>query len=88
MNLKAVLIPATAVIVGSVLSLGPGTRHGPTQYESCRALHHTYPHGVGARGAADAVDGTAPVTDFAVNTRVYDANAGLDTDGDGIACEQ
>ena len=46
-----------------------------------------YPHGVGLPGAVDHTRGK-PVTDFAVNSSVYNANTGRDRDGDGIACEK
>jgi Protein of unknown function (DUF1524)/Excalibur calcium-binding domain len=56
-------------------------------YANCDALNQDYPHGVGRAGARDHTSGSHPVTDFTVNTAVYDANTGRDRDGDGIACE-
>jgi hypothetical protein len=58
-------------------------------FANCTALHGTYPHGVGRRGAHDHTrSGTNPVTDFTRNTKVYEQNSGLDRDHDGIACEK
>lgn len=57
-------------------------------YENCTALNGDYPHGVGLPGARDRTrSGTSPVTTFKVSTRLYNANADKDRDGDGIACE-
>jgi hypothetical protein len=56
-------------------------------FANCRQLNAVYPHGVGLPGAVDHTRGK-PVTDFTVNRSVYNANAGRDRDGDGIACEK
>ena len=60
------------------------------KYANCAALNKTYKHGVARKGAQDKVKGsTKPVTNFTVNTAVYNANkAKLDRDKDGIACEK
>jgi len=41
-------------------------------------------------GLPDAVDHTSgtPVTTFTRDKALYQANSGLDRDGDGIACEK
>ena len=60
------------------------------QYPSCRAMNRDYPHGVGLPGARDRTQGGGGgdrVRDFYVSRPLYFVNAGLDTDGDGIACE-
>jgi hypothetical protein len=57
--------------------------------DPCAALHATYPHGVGRRGALDLVaEGEQRVADFARRPKVYRQHRDLDTDGDGIACER
>ena len=61
----------------------------PKTYANCDALHRVYPHGVGKKGAKDKVKGnTKPVTNFTVNTAVYNKNTKSDRDHDGIACEK
>ena len=58
------------------------------RFTNCTAVHKVYPHGVGRAGARDKVKGTTkPVTSFFVNTKLYNANARLDRDHDGVACE-
>lgn len=58
-------------------------------YTNCTALNRVYPHGVGRIGAVDHVRaGTARVTNFTRNNRVYNANSGSDRDHDKIACEK
>lgn len=58
-------------------------------YKTCVALNRVYPHGVGRKGARDHVSGhSKPVTNFAVSTTVYKANAFHDGDRDGVACER
>lgn len=65
------------------------TRTGPPVYADCAALNQDYPHGVGFRGARDRTqDGQRRVRNFTVDGPVYLANRALDTDLDGIACEQ
>ena len=70
---------------------GPGREIGGTAdaADPCAALHATYPHGVGRRGARDLVaKGEQRVADFARRPKVYRQHRDLDTDGDGIACER
>jgi Excalibur calcium-binding domain len=58
-------------------------------FANCTAMNKVYPHGVGRKGAKDRVSGsTKPVTTFAVNTAVYNANKKSDRDKDGVACEK
>lgn len=57
-------------------------------FSNCTDMHGTYPHGVGRSGAVDHTSGSAPVTTFHVSTSLYDANSGMDRDGDGVACEK
>jgi hypothetical protein len=60
----------------------------PTAYPSCKKMHKDHAHGVGLPGAVDEVRGSkTPVTDFLRDGVLYEANSGLDRDGDGIACE-
>ena len=57
--------------------------------DPCAAVNSTYPHGVGRRGAKDAVAGEQPrVQGFAVRPKVYREHRALDADRDGIACER
>lgn len=58
-------------------------------FANCTALNKVYRHGVGRKGARDRVSGTSrPVTNFTVNTAVYNANTKSDRDRDGVACEK
>lgn len=58
-------------------------------YKNCTALNKVYKHGVGRKGAKDHVKGNAKrVTNFTVNTKVYNLNKKSDRDHDGIACEK
>ena len=86
------LSTSTASAAPSTLS-GPPESAGPTAaahvFANCTALNRTYPHGVGRKGATDHVSGASKrVTNFAVNTAVYNANKKSDRDKDGIACEK
>ncbi len=56
-------------------------------FANCADMNAVYPHGVGRSGAVDHTSGT-PVTNFYVNTALYNANTARDRDGDGIACER
>lgn len=61
----------------------------PTVYKNCTALNKAYAHGVGKKGAKDHVTGKSkPVTNFRVDTALYNANKKLDRDKDGVACEK
>lgn len=79
---------------------GPIVRHPTTSqaapppttvevYANCAALNVDYPHGVGKLGAHDHTSsGSDPVTDFTVDTSLYEANTDRDGDNDGVACER
>ncbi|WP_440712809.1 excalibur calcium-binding domain-containing protein [Gordonia sp. FQ] len=84
------MLAGTAVL-GGLLSLAPVSpaAAAPVAYKNCTALHKSFPHGVARPGARDKVSGRSkPVTTFRVNKAVYDRNARLDRDKDGIACEK
>lgn len=78
---------ATSTLAGPPESVGPNA--GARVFANCTALNKTYKHGVGRKGAKDRVSGTSKrVTNFTVNTAVYNANKKSDRDKDGIACEK
>jgi len=83
---------ALAVLVS--LSVGAATASSADaatvkKYPNCAALNKVYKHGVARKGAKDKVRGsTKPVTNFTVNTAVYNANKSMDRDKDGVACEK
>jgi hypothetical protein len=55
----------------------------------CRRVNEHHPHGVGRPGARDKTDkGERKVKGFTVGKRLYRELHKLDTDRDGIACEQ
>jgi len=89
----AATAPAPAPVLAAPAIPVPAPAVAPTSsvstFASCVALNAVYPHGVGRAGATDVVKGsTKPVTNFTVNTDVYNANIQHDGDGDGVACEQ
>jgi hypothetical protein len=95
MSVRRTILSALAVVVlalpGPVSAASPPAQgiHHATSYKNCDALNRVYPHGVGRKGARDIVRGkTRPVTNFTVNTAVYNANKARDRDKDGIACEK
>lgn len=62
---------------------------GATSFANCIELHGQYPHGVGLPGAVDHVaSGKSGVTTFVQDAALYNANSGLDRDGDSVACEK
>ena len=82
---------AGSLILGSSsVALSAGASQAKVQkFANCAALNKVYPHGVGKAGAHDHVRGnTKPVTNFTVNTAVYNANTARDRDKDGVACER
>lgn len=84
---------ATAIAAMSVLTVGMAVpAEGATQakeYKNCTELNKKYPHGVGKKGAKDKVSGSSrPVTNFKVDTALYNANKKSDRDKDGVACEK
>lgn len=85
---KAVAVVKAPVVTKAVPRPAPAPP-AETVYSTCVALNAVYPHGVGRTGAVDHVSGSSkPVTNFTVNTALYNANASHDGDGDGIACEK
>jgi Excalibur calcium-binding domain len=78
-----------ATLVAAGISMTPAD--AAASYTNCTALQASYPHGVGRAHAHDQTTGTS-VTNFKHSTKKYkkaiDANASLDRDKDGIACEK
>ena len=59
------------------------------EFKNCTALNKVYKHGVGKKGAKDKVKGSGKrVTNFKVDTKVYNQNKKSDRDKDGVACEK
>ena len=88
-NQTAARVPATTPSPAAVVPVpAPAPAPGAKTYANCAALNVDYPHGVARAGAVDHVTSGTPVTNFTVNDAVYNANAGSDRDGDGIACEK
>lgn len=87
LRLLAVTVIAFLAI-GNLPRLGEAISDGaaPAEvYGSCKQLRRDYPTGVGTVAAVDGlVQRRLPVMD----DRAYEANAELDTDADGIACER
>jgi hypothetical protein len=95
------MTPRRKIIAATLVTLGIATGSGLladtasaktvpiVHFKNCTAMHKTYPHGVGRKGAKDKVRGkTKPVTTFYFNTALYNANTRLDADKDGVACEK
>jgi hypothetical protein len=78
------LLPQLAQFVGDQVT--QSVTSGTKTYSSCSKLRQDYPRGVGTRAAVRRTDakGKAP----AVESEVYEANARLDVDDDGLACER
>lgn len=86
LRLAIVAVATVAALAGVPLVLTQAVDVGPpTSYATCVDLHGDYPHGV---GAVAAVDGLVQRRLPAMDDRAYEANARLDTDRDGIACER
>lgn len=85
MKIIAAIAAACALLVPAVPAGAQAAHH----FRNCTAMHHTYKGGVARKGAHDhrAHGGHARYRPY-VNTTLYKANAGLDRDHDGIACEQ
>lgn len=79
----------TALLAGTGLAAAAPAHAAaaPKTYANCTALNKVYPHGVGRKGARDKTS-SRPVTNFTVNTAVYNKNTKSDRDKDGIACEK
>jgi hypothetical protein len=58
-------------------------------FQNCTDMHRVYNGGVARRGAHDqrASGGHARYAPY-VSTKLYNANAQMDRDKDGVACEQ
>lgn len=82
--------PPSAFAITDVADTGHLATFGAARvFANCTALNKVYRHGVGRKGARDRVSGSSrPVTNFAVNTAVYNANKKSDRDKDGVACEK
>ncbi len=83
---------ACTVMTAPMLVLAvPAEAAVPAKWQNCTVVNKRLPHGVGRANARDKTSGT-PVTNFRRDTALYNtamrANAGLDRDKDGIACEK
>lgn len=78
---------AFMALTTSVIAATPADAVTYKRYANCTALNKVFKHGVGKKGARDHTRGTR-VTNFYVNTRLYNKNPHLDRDKDGIACEK
>jgi hypothetical protein len=86
--IRGVLVLALAASGGAVLAT-PAEAAPAKTYKNCAELNQKYKHGVGKKGATDKVRGsTKAVTNFYVNTKLYNANKSRDRDSDGVACEK
>jgi cytoskeletal protein RodZ len=86
---KPVKVTTAAPKAPAPVTSAPPPAPAEQTFANCKAMNQVYPHGVGRAGAVDHVSGSSkPVTDFYVDTALYDANESHDADGDGIACEK
>ncbi|EGD53840.1 excalibur calcium-binding domain-containing protein [Gordonia neofelifaecis] len=92
MKNRTSLLGASMVLAASLAAVVPAAdavAAPVTKYANCKALNAQYRHGVARPGAVDHVSGRSkPVRNFTVNRAVYNRNAHLDRDRDGIACEK
>jgi excalibur calcium-binding domain-containing protein len=88
--IRAPFAVAALALAGAVAVAAPASAATkPKTYANCTAMNKVYPHGVGRKGARDKVSGSAkPVTNFRVDTALYNANTKSDRDKDGVACEK
>ena len=88
-RLAAALL-GTLICVGVVAAPAADAAPKPRVFATCAQLNAVYPHGVGKTGAHDKGKGKnfRPVTTFARNTPLYQANINRDGDKDGVACEK
>jgi hypothetical protein len=76
-----------SVIPTPTFSAAAATPQVSTQaFADCRGLRRAYPYGVMRTGAANT--GKKPRGTLVIDSAVYRANAALDHDRDGIACER
>jgi hypothetical protein len=95
-RVRSIALLATVSVVVAIGGVAPAsaasssaTSVSATTYTNCTALNKKYKHGVGKSGARDKVSGSSkPVTNFYVNTALYNANKKSDRDKDGVACEK
>ena len=84
-------IACITIVAPTLLVVTPAQAAVPAQWKNCTVVNKRLPHGVGRAKAHDHTSGT-PVTNFRRDTALYNAairaNAGLDRDKDGIACEK
>ena len=84
-------IACIVIAAPALVFVGPADAAVPAQWQNCTTVNKRLPHGVGRATARDKTSGT-PVTNFRRDTALYNtamrANAGLDRDKDGIACEK
>lgn len=87
---RVALLPVAAAL--ALVPLTAAHAAVPARYANCDAVHRTSPHGIGRAGAVDRVRSGPRVTVFRRDTAGYllavRANARLDGDRDGIACEK
>ena len=90
MNRRSAALALTAALsLSMVAAIAPSADAAVVRFPNCAALNKVYKHGVARKGARDRVRGTTrPVTNFTVNTAVYNANTARDGDKDGVACEK
>jgi hypothetical protein len=85
---------AIALVAGSTLGMTDTAHAASTKYANCTAVHQKYSGGIaktsvtknrvvsGGKTTYRALKGTVKK-----DNALYQANKGLDRDGDGIACE-
>ena len=81
----------TALVAAPIALITPAEAAVPAKWANCTVVNKRLPHGVGLAKARDKTSGT-PVTNFRRDSALYRtamaANARLDGDKDGIACEK
>ncbi len=88
--LRTLAASACLAVVGLAM---PVSAHAsvPHKWSNCTVVNQRLPHGVGLKRAHDHTSGT-PVRNFRHDSALYHAamraNARLDRDKDGIACEK
>jgi hypothetical protein len=87
-------VTALALVVGSTVGTSSIAQAAATKYANCDAVHRVYSGGIAKTSVTtNTVTSGGKVTHRALKGTVkkdnalYTANAGLDRDKDGIACE-
>lgn len=84
-------VVATALVAAPLSVAVQAEAAVPAKWANCTVVNKRLPHGVGLAKARDKTSGT-PVTNFRRDSALYRtairANARLDGDKDGIACEK